>query len=406
MAKKERIEIPKEVAAKVLFMANRTCCVCRQEGKPVQIHHVDDNPANNVTGNLAVLCFDCHRETQIQGGFDRKLDAEQVALFRDDWYALVSQRRAAHTQQSSDIAQASEVSLSLSTSIAEIYRENKEYELLATHYNSIGNAELRDKYIELALQRKPHDTTICYLRGLQNRPDLIPPDVLKRELKRYDKYQDHTERGRLLSTVGQSREAAISYVKGILRSLEDDNAFSAAYYIKELAEDGVLEQLFMLALKQAREEGDLWWQVRAMQELGWDEELHKLLLANRGDIEASDNPELQRLLADAIGDITKSIEIQKDMARNEHMVADGIELRTSIPIDAQIEKILSDQRALFLKKFGREPSRKDPVFFELDKDVPTPLRPETIRKQLLATMEAAAIPEGRRRELLKQMGFD
>ena len=94
MAKKERAEIPKGIAARVLFLSNRTCCVCRREGKPVQIHHIDENPANNTISNLSVLCFDCHRETQIRGGFDRKLDSEQVILYRDDWYAVISQRRA------------------------------------------------------------------------------------------------------------------------------------------------------------------------------------------------------------------------------------------------------------------------------------------------------------------------
>lgn len=46
---------------------------------------------NNARANLAVLCLDCHRETQIQGGFDRKLDAAQITLFRDDWLSLVAQ---------------------------------------------------------------------------------------------------------------------------------------------------------------------------------------------------------------------------------------------------------------------------------------------------------------------------
>lgn len=89
--KKNREPIPVETAALVLFLSNRTCCVCRNRGKPVQIHHIDEDPGNNERTNLAVLCFDCHRETQIQGGFDRKLDAHQVRLYRDDWLRLVSQ---------------------------------------------------------------------------------------------------------------------------------------------------------------------------------------------------------------------------------------------------------------------------------------------------------------------------
>jgi len=90
---KERTEIRAEVAAKVLFLADRVCCVCRQYRKSVQIHHIDEDPANGQQDNLAVLCLECHRETQIRGGFDRKLDAHQILLYRDDWYRIVDLRR-------------------------------------------------------------------------------------------------------------------------------------------------------------------------------------------------------------------------------------------------------------------------------------------------------------------------
>jgi len=86
--------IPPDVAAKIQFLSNRTCCVCRREGKPVQIHHIDSNPSNNNIENLAVLCLECHMQTQISGGFYRKLDANQVKLYRDDWLNIVASRRA------------------------------------------------------------------------------------------------------------------------------------------------------------------------------------------------------------------------------------------------------------------------------------------------------------------------
>ena len=40
-----------------------------------------------------MLCFECHDQTQIKGGFGRKLNAHQVILYRNDWYALVEQSR-------------------------------------------------------------------------------------------------------------------------------------------------------------------------------------------------------------------------------------------------------------------------------------------------------------------------
>jgi hypothetical protein len=85
--------IPPDVAAQVQFLSNRTCCVCRRQGKPVQLHHIDSDPANNDIENLAVLCLDCHMQTLISGGFYRKLDASQVRLYRDDWLNIVSRQR-------------------------------------------------------------------------------------------------------------------------------------------------------------------------------------------------------------------------------------------------------------------------------------------------------------------------
>jgi hypothetical protein len=183
MAKKDRKPIPNETAARVLFLADRTCCVCRGKGKPVQIHHIDENPANNDLRNLAVLCFDCHRETQIRGGFDRKLDADQVILYRDDWNRIVARRRATE-----EVAMRHEpddrINIEQITSIAEIYRVDGEFELLAIHYNAIGNFELRDKYIDIALSQSLSDDSVVFLRGLQGRPDLIPQEVIEREGQR------------------------------------------------------------------------------------------------------------------------------------------------------------------------------------------------------------------------------
>ena len=98
MAKK-RNQIPPEIAARVLFASDRTCCVCRNQGKPIQIHHIDEKPNNNSPKNLAILCFDCHRETQIRGGFDRKLDGNQIILYLEDWLRIVAQRRATYEEQ-------------------------------------------------------------------------------------------------------------------------------------------------------------------------------------------------------------------------------------------------------------------------------------------------------------------
>jgi 5-methylcytosine-specific restriction endonuclease McrA len=95
MTKKSRIPVPEDGATLLMFRSDRTCCVCHVRGEPIQIHHIDEDPSNNDPDNLAVLCFHCHDETQITGGFGRKLDAAQVTQYRDDWHRRVEARREA-----------------------------------------------------------------------------------------------------------------------------------------------------------------------------------------------------------------------------------------------------------------------------------------------------------------------
>jgi hypothetical protein len=81
-------------APTVLFRSARTCCVCNERRRAVQIHHIDEVPSNHATENLAVLCLDCHNDTLISGGFGRKLNASLVIRHRDEWCAAVDRQRA------------------------------------------------------------------------------------------------------------------------------------------------------------------------------------------------------------------------------------------------------------------------------------------------------------------------
>ena len=87
-----RTPVPDDVS-EVMFQHDRTCCVCRERGLAVQIHHIDENPANHAINNLAVLCLEHHEQTQTRGGFAKKLRAADVIRCRDDWVHRVSDRR-------------------------------------------------------------------------------------------------------------------------------------------------------------------------------------------------------------------------------------------------------------------------------------------------------------------------
>lgn len=313
--KKARDPIPPESAARALFLSDRTCCVCRVKGKPVQVHHIDENPANNALNNLSVLCFDCHTETQIKGGFHRKLNAEQVILYRDDWLSLVARGRARNTNRTSEsYPDVQAIDLELATSIAEIYRENEEYELLALHYLGVGNDDLRDKYIELATQQGLDDWTLIFFRSIQNRLDLVPAEAIARQVAYLEERSDWFSLGRLYRLLGDYPMAAQSTSKGVVEAIENGNVFTAAFHLQEMIEDEVLEELFVIAMEKARKQNSLWWQYRCLEELGWDSEAQQFLLEHREEIEASGEPHFIEPLSLALGDTTRYVELRKEEA--------------------------------------------------------------------------------------------
>jgi tetratricopeptide (TPR) repeat protein len=206
------------------------------------------------------------------------------------------------------------------TSVAEIYRENEEYVLLAMHYHSMGNCDLRDKYIELAIDEDPGDQIICSLRALQGRPELIPPEVAKRRLESLTSNEDWEQRARFYDDLGKPVEALKDYVRGIGESLDQNSLFGAAYYLKEVVTSGLVNKLFTLAYEEAKAKNDLWWMTRALEELGWKDELKSVVLKKAKEIEQSGNPHLLLLLAKLKGDNVQAVELTKEIARGTHLV--------------------------------------------------------------------------------------
>src|SRR6266571_3981208 len=228
--KKKRVDIPRAIEAQVQFASDRTCCVCRVKGKPFQIHHIDENPANNDFKNLAVLCLECHNETQIRGGFGRKLNAEQVILYRDDWLIQVSKTRAAHVDRlASTSVEDQSINVELATSLAEIYRDREEYELLALHYLGIGNDELRDKYVDLAIQQGMDDDSLIFFRSVQHRLDLIPEEVKRRRIEKLEDQGLWFSLGRLYRELEEYQLATQATCKAVVAAIEEGNIFTAAF---------------------------------------------------------------------------------------------------------------------------------------------------------------------------------
>ena len=99
---KERTPVPEDISAEVLYVHHNTCCICNEPARRVQVHHLDEDPTNHNPENLAVLCLICHEETQLRGGFTKKLTEQVVRRYRDEWLKRVSERRAIADQRATE----------------------------------------------------------------------------------------------------------------------------------------------------------------------------------------------------------------------------------------------------------------------------------------------------------------
>jgi len=271
-----------------------------------------------------VLCFDCHTDTQVRGGFHRKLDSDQVLLYRDDWAHIVARQRATADVRGVISGQNREAELKSLTTTLDILKERQQFFLLAINYDVLGNAELRDKYIELAIKQDDSDDSVIFLRSMQHRRDLIPQEAVDREVQRRKKYSDWSQLARLYHKVGNYKETAIYYCRTVIEELEAGKVFPAAYYLKELCEEGLQRELFAMAYRQYTEANDLWWRIRALQELGWRDELKAVLMENREEIEKSNNLFLLRELYRVTGEQDKLYEVQRKQAESSRVAGGAI----------------------------------------------------------------------------------
>ena len=66
--------------------ANRhTCCICHEPRHPVEKHHIDENPGNNVWDNLAVLCRNCHGLVTAKSNLGSQYRRGEVLAYKRAW---------------------------------------------------------------------------------------------------------------------------------------------------------------------------------------------------------------------------------------------------------------------------------------------------------------------------------
>lgn len=173
--RKERREIPEDVAAEVLFRADRTCCVCRARHKPVQLHHIDEDPANSVFENLATLCLECHNDTQLRGGFGRKLDAAQVKRYREDWHAKVAEAR-----QVLDLPRTTDADLAVSALPQVLEHDRRVFQSANVLLSEEQLTQvLKQLYHDDSYERSAFQRLVTYMRHLQRAENQFILDALE-----------------------------------------------------------------------------------------------------------------------------------------------------------------------------------------------------------------------------------
>lgn len=103
---KKRKRIPKPLERQVLYKAARTCCVCRVPRKPVEIHHIDEDPSNNVASNLIVICRNCHDEAHTKHTMSKNLSIDYLRHSKQQWLQEVAERSAEAMLPGSNLGQA------------------------------------------------------------------------------------------------------------------------------------------------------------------------------------------------------------------------------------------------------------------------------------------------------------
>lgn len=85
--KKKARPVEEKVAARLLADNRHCCCICCEQGvgKPVQIHHIDENPSNNDPANLCVLCKPHHDEVHSKPYFAREYLPYELEIYKKRW---------------------------------------------------------------------------------------------------------------------------------------------------------------------------------------------------------------------------------------------------------------------------------------------------------------------------------
>lgn len=91
-----RPPIDADVVTRLMHECRRVCCVCREQGKSLVLHHTREwaKSRRHDEEYLVVLCANCHGEAHTKRELGRNLTAEELLRHRSLWAAKVAESEA------------------------------------------------------------------------------------------------------------------------------------------------------------------------------------------------------------------------------------------------------------------------------------------------------------------------
>lgn len=84
MAKKTRKKVNTDLEYEILYKCAQVCCVCRNS-KNVEIHHIDEDPSNNIEDNLVAVCRNCHGDAHTHRKLSQNLTRQKLLNLKKKW---------------------------------------------------------------------------------------------------------------------------------------------------------------------------------------------------------------------------------------------------------------------------------------------------------------------------------
>lgn len=102
MAKSKRIPIPKSTQRSILDKNLGVCCVCKERGIGINLHHIDGNISNNSEDNIAVLCLKEHDQHHRPNAYDKskhlELGSSKIKELKIEWEKTIKECKSDNPQ--------------------------------------------------------------------------------------------------------------------------------------------------------------------------------------------------------------------------------------------------------------------------------------------------------------------